>query len=264
MAITRPTATDDSGDLTSGTILNNAWLQTQLLDPLDARWSRVTITATGTVNDLDISEADYVVFNNPSDLTVTGVLAPSSPSKPGKPWRFRSFGAGNVFFKHEGTGSSALNRFKNFLTTADTPVGAGVGTGIYVYDDVQGRWVLVSHEQGTQIPWTPTDASGASLSLTVTAARYLIHGRQVLASFNVTYPTTADGSQAKIGGLPVTCNANINGAVAIGASTVGSGFTLDVFAGAATVRAWNLSGTALANSALSGKNLQATAIYQGS
>jgi hypothetical protein len=58
---------------------------------------------------------------------------------------------------------------------------------------------LDDYEEGT---WTPTDASGAGLTLTVTAARYTKIGRLVTVIADITYPTTANSSSAEIGGLP--------------------------------------------------------------
>lgn len=57
------------------------------------------------------------------------------------------------------------------------------------------------YEEGT---WTPVDGSGAALTFTNVAGYYTRIGRQVTAVFNVTYPSTADASAARIGGLPFT------------------------------------------------------------
>jgi hypothetical protein len=59
---------------------------------------------------------------------------------------------------------------------------------------------LDDYEEGT---WTPTDASGASLSLTA-AGNYTKIGRLVTVRFSITYPTTSSTSSAIIGGLPFT------------------------------------------------------------
>jgi hypothetical protein len=57
--------------------------------------------------------------------------------------------------------------------------------------------------------WTPDDASGASLTLSITGTpRYVKWGNLVWASAMVTYPTTADASANKIGGLPFTIENN--------------------------------------------------------
>lgn len=55
--------------------------------------------------------------------------------------------------------------------------------------------------------WTPADASGAALSLTVTSATYARSGRIGVLEFDITYPVTADVSAAKISGLPAGCRA---------------------------------------------------------
>jgi hypothetical protein len=52
--------------------------------------------------------------------------------------------------------------------------------------------------------WIPTDASGAGLVLTVTKALYTRNGRIVHLMADVTYPATASGAIAQIGGLPST------------------------------------------------------------
>lgn len=52
--------------------------------------------------------------------------------------------------------------------------------------------------------WTPTDASGAGLTLTEHNGGYTQIGNMVHAYAEITYPSTASGSNALIGGLPVT------------------------------------------------------------
>jgi hypothetical protein len=50
--------------------------------------------------------------------------------------------------------------------------------------------------------WAPVDASGAGLVFTVTQARYVRIGTFLSVWANLTYPSTANGLAAKIGGLP--------------------------------------------------------------
>jgi hypothetical protein len=59
--------------------------------------------------------------------------------------------------------------------------------------------LLDDYEEGT---WTPTDASGAGLTLSITSATYTKIGNIVTLSAVISYPSTADISAAKIGGLP--------------------------------------------------------------
>jgi hypothetical protein len=61
--------------------------------------------------------------------------------------------------------------------------------------------LLSDYEEGT---WTPTDGSGAGLVFTTQDARYTKVGRLVTISASITYPVTADASDAIIAGLPFT------------------------------------------------------------
>jgi len=58
---------------------------------------------------------------------------------------------------------------------------------------------LDDYEEGT---WTPTDGSGAGLTLTSAFATYTKVGRLVQVQAFITYPTTANATNASIGGLP--------------------------------------------------------------
>lgn len=55
------------------------------------------------------------------------------------------------------------------------------------------------YEEGT---WVPVDLSGAGLVFTAVSATYERHGRTVIARCALTYPATANGANAVIGGLP--------------------------------------------------------------
>lgn len=70
---------------------------------------------------------------------------------------------------------------------------------------------LDCYEEGT---WTPTDKSGAGLTFTAVNGTYTRIGRMVIAQVTLTYPVTADASQAAIS-LPFalsTANTNFGGA----------------------------------------------------
>lgn len=60
---------------------------------------------------------------------------------------------------------------------------------------------LDDYEEGT---WTPADGSGASLSFTTVEGHYVKVGQLVSVAATLTYPSTANGSAAKISGLPFT------------------------------------------------------------
>ncbi len=77
---------------------------------------------------------------------------------------------------------------------------------------------LDDYEEGT---WTPVDGSGAGLTLTVNgAARYVKIGRFVFFAVNeIVYPSTANGSSARINGLPFTSDSINSGTLSLVAST---------------------------------------------
>lgn len=112
--------------------------------------------------------------------------------------------------------------------------------------------------------WTPTDGSGAGLSLTVTNALYVKIGQFVIAGAHITYPATADGSAAVIGGLPFASQ-NISGRPWAGqvVNNSNSHVAFRVNPNATTVQLLNpITANTVANSALSGIVLTFTAMYR--
>lgn len=68
--------------------------------------------------------------------------------------------------------------------------------------------------------WTPYDNSGANLTFTASDCKYTRIGNMVFLSGKITYPTTANGSSASVGGLPYTPAQIQNGvAFAVGGAT---------------------------------------------
>ena len=100
----------------------------------------------------------------------------------------------------------------------DFSASAGGGASSSLLDD---------YEEGI---WTPTDASGAGLTLSVGGTpRYVKIGRFVF--FNVgliTYPSTANGSGASVGGLPFTVDSNNHGTLSFVATTANASAGLSV------------------------------------
>lgn len=91
-------------------------------------------------------------------------------------------------------------------TTGNFVVGtSGQGVDFSATPGTGTSELLNDYEQGT---WTPTDDSGASLSLTVNNANYTKVGRLVTVSAQLSYPANASGLDAKIGGLPFTSAAS--------------------------------------------------------
>lgn len=209
MAITRTAWTDDDGSGTTGTVINNA-VKTTLYDELDGRWSEMTITSTGTQNNVSITtggiECDVLRCNNASDLTITGIAKPASPAKPGKKLLVMSVGAGAVYLPHQSASSTAANRIQGFITTGiGAPLAPGVGVALLEYDETSDYWRLVVHEQGLGI--TPAfnaadfGASGGGTwtvgSGDITTMRLYVRGRMVTLMWYIT-TSQASGSPADL------------------------------------------------------------------
>ena len=111
--------------------------------------------------------------------------------------------------------------------------------------------------------WTPADASGAGLTLTQTsAAIYVKIGRWVWASFNLVYPTTADGTPTLLGGLPFVPTGS-------GAAGNGSGLAYTNFGAAvgffvtsaSTIQLYAVTGARVTNAQASGKGFSGNVSY---
>jgi hypothetical protein len=148
----------------------------------------ITITTTASaVNEITVANAatgaNPVISATGSDTNIGITLTPK--------------GTGNAILTSGNLVPNTAATGINF--TANTPA-AGMTSQLL-------NW----YEEGT---WTPTDASGAGLSLTVTSARYTRIGQQVTAQFDITFPSTADTSAQILGGLPfVPANQSYGGFV---------------------------------------------------
>ena len=88
------------------------------------------------------------------------------------------------------------------FATGGTIRGRWTTDGLCFGSDTAAANALDDYEEGT---WTPIDDSGAGLTFGAgTDGIYTKIGRQVTAWARVAYPSTANGSEALIGGLPFT------------------------------------------------------------
>jgi hypothetical protein len=169
-----------------GTILNT-----------DVVSSEFSTTATGNQDNVDFDDADVLICNNATDLTIRGLADGSD----GQRVTIISRGAGHVLLAHQNTNSTAANRLINFATGSNTPLAAGVGRATYVYSGDDARWVLAHHDQGAFI--TPTFAAGnftasGSMTWTVESAdvanySYMLIGRMMVLAW-VLNATTQGGT----------------------------------------------------------------------
>ena len=166
-----------------------------------------TTTSTGTVNDYSLDD-NYILLrcNNASDLTLTGFQVLGQTPSINSIVTIVSIGAGNVFLSHQNTGSTAANRLINFVTSAATPLAAGVGTATYIYDTTTDRWRLIAHDQGGFI--TPTfDANNyvAETAGTLTVAAgdvttqaYLLEGKKLTVQMKLDTMTLSSSSTVTV------------------------------------------------------------------
>ena len=130
--------------------------------------------------------------------------------------------------------------------------------------------VLNNYQNGVFIradlnTWTPVDASGAGLQCAVvnTSCVYDKVGRQVVLSFDLTYPVTASPAKAIIGGLPFAPNIGAFGG-SINFTTYSATplvLSLQNVEGAPCIVPFDTSGNQLRNDALSGKRISGSFTY---
>lgn len=121
--------------------------------------------------------------------------------------------------------------------------------------------LLADYEEGT---WTPADGSGAALTLTSVVGTYTKIGRQITASFSVTYPTTANAANAVLSGLPFVSKSNgvaIYGGL-FSLNTTGTNITLFVNDAAQTTLLLDLTGAGKSNASLSTAVLRGVVVYE--
>jgi hypothetical protein len=161
-----------------------------------------TVSAVGNIDDLDFGGAAVIRMNNSSDATIRGLKAGID----GQKVTLVSIGAGHVKLSHQDTGDgTAANRLINFATSAPTPLAAGSGSAVFVYDASSSRWRLIDHEQGAWI--TPAFSAGdftgsGSMTWTVSSGdvvtmTYRLSGRTLTVVFSL--DTTTVGGTASFG-----------------------------------------------------------------
>lgn len=110
--------------------------------------------------------------------------------------------------------------------------------------------------------WTPTDTSGASLSFSNVDCKYMRLGPLVIAYGQITYPTTASGSAAKIS-LPVAVLASGRGSIPAAVdSTVTNGLRIQASGGTSNaIFGIVTTGASATNANLTGQTIHFCLIY---
>lgn len=139
--------------------------------------------------------------------------------------------------------------------TIDQILSPASGKGINF--SAAGGDTLTIYDEGT---WTPADASGAGLTLTVNESYYTRIGRLVNFYLDVTYPSTANGNSAYLS-LPSAPVKDGGGSIGYQNITSATQLFANVSASLSVVRILDNAGLTLVNSALSGKRFQITGQY---
>lgn len=111
--------------------------------------------------------------------------------------------------------------------------------------------------------WIPVDGSGAALVLTVDSAIYLKLSDLVYVSTELVYPATADGSSARISGLPFTSMAAQS---VLPCAQPGGPLTTQaawvVRASSAVMDPFDMAGTRRTNAQVTGQRFLVSGIYR--
>ena len=141
----------------------------------------------------------------------------------------------------------------NISGTGDIAMQAGYGISF-------GNEVLKHYDEGfAALGWSPVDASGANLVLTVNSARYIRIGNLIMAQASFTYPTTSSTAGALIGGLPFIDNGSGGGFSMYTSNGVSLFFRNQANSNKLIPVAFNNTG--LTNAGLSGVSMQLTYLY---
>lgn len=149
------------------------------------------------------------------------------------------------------------------IINSDSGYSTGMRTLKNLYDAGNSIGVIDHYEDiGT---WTPTDGSGAGLTIKRTGVqRYYRQGSMVFVSMNIVYPTTTDTTDASISGLPMqatTLLTNSSGALVISQKSVAALDSVVVTPGTNTIKFFGPTGLGMKNADMSGASLKISGWY---
>ena len=160
-----------------------------------------------------------------------------------------------------GTATTAVTIDNTQKVTFANSIGFGSNAGItFNNSSALTNSTLNDYETGT---WTPVDGSGAGLSFSLASGQYTKIGNIVICTATLTYPSTANGNAASIGGLPFSSGAT---SPSYGGYTRYTNYTtlvtFPIGASASVFTIFAASGTQLTNANISTKRFDFVAIYQ--
>ena len=187
---------------TAGELVTGGQLNTHVRDNLNAlrTFPQLATSVTGAQNDYapGLDGHTTELWSGASDASFTGLAGGVA----GQRYTFKNVGTKIATFTHQSASSAAGNKFKNFVTSAPTPVAPG-GAATWEYDGTD--WQVVAHEQGAwlTVPFVSGDFTGSS-SMTWTVAsgniaayRYRLNGKTLTVDYDIgrcTLGGTASGT----------------------------------------------------------------------
>jgi len=160
--------------------------------------------------------------------------------------------SGQLALQSAGTTFATGNQYGIGLGTAVPTSGIGLSFPATQVPSADAN-TLDDYEEGT---WTPTDASGASLTFSSALGYYVKIGKQVTAWAQVTYPVTANSSVARVGSYPFT-TANVEparGGGMLGYKTIATVVSVLIQSGNTVMDFRDSTGSAITNAIISNGN----------
>ena len=114
------------------------------------------------------------------------------------------------------------------------------------------------YEEGT---WTPTDGSGAGLTITKNSAKYTRIGNRVDVYCDVTYPATASSADMNISNLPFTAITDSAGCIGYTDYAPPTPLFAQLSSGIQGIRLQTSGGATLTNVTISTKRFQISSTY---
>jgi hypothetical protein len=170
--------------------------------------------ATANASNLSYNGNNFLVNTSTPPSGTSGTFAVKGYSNNEAGLQLQSSGSGNGgvllatsnnalrFYTYTGTiGSESYSQAFNVTSGGNIQFQTSNAGIIFDNSSASTNSTLNDYETGT---WTPTDASGAGLTLSITSASYTKIGRLVYVFAYVNYPSTSNSASAVIGGLPFT------------------------------------------------------------
>jgi len=166
--------------------------------------------ARDSIEDLKTIDANFAAKAPLASPTFTGPLTSESAAATNIVAKSTNGNGGYMNFQglaSNGTQTFGVNHNGTIFTTSGLAVG-GVGANNTLDD----------YEEGT---WTPTDSSGAGLTLSVSGANYVKVGTLIHVTAYLNFPSNSNGAGVRLNGLPFTTKNNQNYSYLMGRSAIG-------------------------------------------